>query len=58
MGRGEYQTRKCARAEALRCHAAREHTTTESFKMIMKDELIKTCLPAIKLRRIYHYKIM
>lgn len=59
MRRGEYQTRECARDEALRCHTAREEwMTTENSKMIMKDELIKTCLPAIKLRQSYHYKIM
>lgn len=55
MGTDERQTRKWARAEALRCHAAREEQmTTESSKMIMKDEPIKTCLPANKLRQSYH----
>lgn len=48
-GRDEDQTGKCARAEALRWSTAREEqTTTESSKVIMKDELIKSCLPAIK----------
>lgn len=57
--REEYQAGRCARAAAFKCCPVTEQqTTTESTESVTKDEWIKSCLLAVKLKQSYHYKII